>query len=100
MADIFRLHGDQHEEVQKLLPWYVNRTLHQDEHDYVAAHLADCAACRAEHALEVKLAGSLTAVTLDAESGWAAMTQRMAESPAAAAASAKVSLFNRRVPIG
>ena len=38
----------EHEEVDRLLPWYANRTLAPAERLRVEAHLGRCAACRAE----------------------------------------------------
>jgi len=37
-----------HVAVQALLPWYLSETLSGGEREHVRAHLADCAACRAE----------------------------------------------------
>jgi len=37
----------EHDELDLLLPWYVNGTLETDEHAKVERHLADCAACQA-----------------------------------------------------
>lgn len=35
-----------HDEVDRLLPWYVNETLDDDKRNFVGAHLEDCAECR------------------------------------------------------
>lgn len=37
-----------HEEIQSLLPWYVNKTLGTAEHDAVETHLSECALCLRE----------------------------------------------------
>ena len=37
-----------HQEIAALLPWYVNQTLAEDEHDVVKAHLEDCDVCQGE----------------------------------------------------
>lgn len=37
-----------HDEVFALLPWYVNRTLREDENDLVARHVEDCDICQTE----------------------------------------------------
>jgi len=37
-----------HRKIQDLLPWCVNETLRADEREQVAAHLAECSACRME----------------------------------------------------
>lgn len=36
----------EHEEIDLLLPWYVNATLGPAEHDRVAGHVASCSECR------------------------------------------------------
>lgn len=100
MADIFQLRGDPHEEIQTLLPWYINGTLRQEESDVVETHLAICAECRTELELERKLARSVASLPLDVEHGWAAMAQRLAESETSPGASRRLSLFARKVPIG
>lgn len=35
-----------HEETKQLLPWYVNRTLSQEQHSLVEQHLQQCLICR------------------------------------------------------
>lgn len=37
-----------HREIDALLPWYVNRTLTDDEYGRVEAHLSECARCQRE----------------------------------------------------
>ncbi len=44
MSDIRQLH--EHDEIDLLLPWYVNDTLEPAEHDRVSKHVATCAECR------------------------------------------------------
>ncbi len=44
MSDIRQLHD--HDEIDLLLPWYVNDTLEPAEHDRVSKHVATCAECR------------------------------------------------------
>lgn len=51
-----------HGEVVELLPWLVNDTLPPDEARRVRDHLARCAACRAAHAAEERLATALLEV--------------------------------------
>ena len=36
----------EHEELVKLLPWYVNGTLDDDERSHIRQHIRDCADCR------------------------------------------------------
>ena len=40
-----------HDEIDLLLPWFVNETLHPAEHERVAAHLKTCSICRDSVAL-------------------------------------------------
>jgi anti-sigma-K factor RskA len=48
-----RLVGDrEHQEVSALIPWYVNSRLSESERLKVDAHIADCAACRADVLVE------------------------------------------------
>jgi len=48
--------GDcQHPEVSALIPWYVNSTLLEHERLKVDAHIVDCAACRADLAMEQQI---------------------------------------------
>lgn len=37
---------NEHEEIELLLPWYVNATLEPAEHDRVAIHVSSCVACQ------------------------------------------------------
>ena len=50
-----------HEELELLLPWYVNGTLEAAERAALDDHLAGCARCRAELAREEGLAAALRA---------------------------------------
>ena len=49
MAEDMQKHD--HDEIDLLLPWYVNDTLESAEHDRVAAHVITCATCRESVAL-------------------------------------------------
>ncbi|MBD0326096.1 MAG: zf-HC2 domain-containing protein [Pyrinomonadaceae bacterium] len=42
------MENQSHQEIQHLLPWYVNETLSAAERERVAAHLSDCSSCLAE----------------------------------------------------
>jgi hypothetical protein len=64
MGRVISMPGDPHQQVQTLLPWYMNGTLDAGELAAVEAHLADCAECR--------------------ERGWAAMRGRIERTPAPA----------------
>lgn len=98
MADIHHLRGDPHEEVQTLLPWYVNGSLSAEESHLVEEHLAHCEACRAELASERKLARSIADLPHDTEHGWAAMSRRLAKRPAPLPG--PIALFSRQIPVG
>jgi hypothetical protein len=55
MARIIHLHGSEHDEAQRLLPWYVSGALDAVEFAAVDSHLADCAECRADAAWERRM---------------------------------------------
>ncbi|MCI4568318.1 zf-HC2 domain-containing protein [Lysobacter sp. CFH 32150] len=48
---VLRFEGSAHSETERLLPWFVNGTLEQDERVLVEGHLAECAHCRGEIAV-------------------------------------------------
>jgi len=51
-----RVAGDsEHQEVCALIPWYVNSRLSDHERLKVDAHIVDCAACRADIAMELRI---------------------------------------------
>lgn len=52
---IIPLHGDLHEDVNALLPWYVTGRMDEDDRVRVEAHLSGCAQCQADLAAERKL---------------------------------------------
>lgn len=70
MARIIPFPGDPHEQVQALLPWYVNGTLEDAEAANVDAHLAECARCRAELDAERALKSGVASAVLDPDHGW------------------------------
>jgi anti-sigma factor RsiW len=77
---IIPLRGDQHREIQTLLPWYVAGGLDEAERARVKAHLDRCAECRAELTDERRLAAELSALpaeTGDVEHGWALISQQL-----------------------
>jgi hypothetical protein len=100
MAEIIRLRGSPHERVQQLLPWYVNGTLEADEAAVVETHLAECAECRAELALERTMAHDVAALPLDIEQTWSRMSERVEAAPAPRRLTDPVPFLRRRVPIG
>ena len=77
MADIIKLHGDRHLEIQALLPWYVIGRLDPDERGEVEAHLAECNECQAELKFDRQLDLAIASLPADVELGWAAMQQRL-----------------------
>lgn len=44
-------HKQDHDDIDLLLPWYVNDTLDPADHERVASHVADCSECRDSVAL-------------------------------------------------
>jgi hypothetical protein len=54
-ARVLRFEGSVHGQCMRLLPWYVNGTLEDEERALVAQHLADCAECRSEIAEQQQL---------------------------------------------
>jgi anti-sigma factor RsiW len=99
MADIIRLHGSPHDEVQRLLPWLVNGTLAADEAERAEQHLAECAECRADLLVEQKLAHEVARLPVNVEAGWEGMARRLDAEPILHALP-KASLWRRRVPLG
>jgi hypothetical protein len=99
MAEIIKLHGSPHDEVQELLPWMVNGTLAHDEIDRIEAHLAECAECRAELAAERQLAAAIESSPIDSEAAWERMERRL-EASERPQLGPITSLWHRRVPLG
>jgi hypothetical protein len=97
MAEITQLHGSAHDKTQRLLPWYNNGTLDEDEAALVDEHLAECAECRAACAADAELARDIAAMPLDPEHGWAALTGDLDRDHAPA--TSNVAFLRRRVPV-
>ena len=97
MAEITQLHGSAHDKTQRLLPWYNNGTLDEDEVALVEEHLAECAECRAACAADAELARDVAAMPLDPEHGWAALTGDLDRDHAPT--TSNVAFFRRRVPV-
>ena len=51
--------NDQHQQIQVLLPWYLNKTLEQDELQQVESHLRNCMLCNRELVTLRKLAAAV-----------------------------------------
>jgi anti-sigma factor RsiW len=47
-ARVVQLHGNEHDAVQSVLPWYLNGTLDEAELARVREHVRDCAQCQAD----------------------------------------------------
>lgn len=77
MAQIINFRGSPHDEVQELLPWFVNGTLEADEAERVEAHLAGCAECRGELAAERQLAEGIANLPVDVEGSWEGLQERL-----------------------
>jgi len=99
MVDIIRLHGDPHEQTQRLLPWYANGTLEGDEAAVVEAHLPECAECRTDLRLERALGREIASLPTDAAHGWASLRERL-EEPGRTSLPAPRAFLRRPVPIG
>lgn len=83
---VISLHGDQHDAVNALLPWYVTDQLDADDRARVEAHLAGCQSCQADLAGERRLKALIagTAAEGDADRGFARLMADMDAAPAAA----------------
>ncbi|HWD66694.1 MAG TPA: zf-HC2 domain-containing protein [Caulobacteraceae bacterium] len=79
MDNVVPMHRDAHREALLLLPWHVSGALDEAEQARVEAHLADCAECRAELALERRLATEVVAMSPQSEPAWEAMRRRLAQ---------------------
>ena len=84
MGRVISMPGDPHQQVQTLRPWYMNGTLDAGEVAAVEAHLAECAECREDLAMERLVGQDMAAVPLEVERGWAAMRSRIERTPAPA----------------
>jgi hypothetical protein len=99
MAEIIQLRSGPHDEVQQLLPWFVNGTLTPEEAARVEAHLADCAECRGELVAERQLAAAVQSISLDSEGDWERLERQLnAEAPARIRPFTAV--WRKRVPLG
>ena len=100
MVDIIRLHGDPHAQAQRLLPWYANGTLEDEELTAVQTHLAECAECREDLKAEQALARQIKTLPSDVERGWAALRARVQGAPDDQRTASGGSLLGRRIPMG
>src|SRR4051812_29585585 len=74
---IISLHGDLHDEVSGLLPWYVTGRLDDDDRARVELHLKTYAQCQtdlaAERALHAEIANLPETGVRSVDGGWAAL---------------------------
>jgi len=64
MVNVIRLRGDQHHEVQALLPWYLTGRIDAADRDMVESHLAICAICREDLDSEREIAALVGEISL------------------------------------
>lgn len=76
-GEVIRLHGEPHQHIRALLPWYVTGRLDEMEHARVAAHLAACAECREALGFERRLEAEVAGASPEIEQGWQAMMRRV-----------------------
>jgi anti-sigma-K factor RskA len=81
MGRIIPLHGEHHDSVQRLLPWYVTGKLDASDRAEVEAHLSECAECHAEVMAERRLSALIADLPIDAEQGWAELRKRVELAP-------------------
>lgn len=68
-----------HDEAEELLPWYATGQLDEGERELVETHLAACADCRDQLALERRRIHAFRAYSPQIESGWMRVRERIAE---------------------
>ena len=68
-ANLVPLHGETHQQVQELLPWYCTGQIDAVDRAKVEAHLTDCMICQAELPLERRLTREVAALPLQLELG-------------------------------
>lgn len=94
MDRVVPLHSDSHREAEMLLPWYVSGTLDAGDHARVEAHLADCARCREELAVERRLGAEVAGLAVERELGW----ERLRDRAAAESAPGTIARLADRLP--
>lgn len=66
-----------HDAAEELLPWYVTGQLEPEERALVDEHLSSCAHCRRQLAFERRMADEYAGMTMELETGWARLRQRI-----------------------
>ena len=79
MGDIIPLRSNSHNEVQELLPWFVNGSLAPEEARRVEAHRAACAECRSDLSAERQMAAAVARLSLECEGAWERMRELLSE---------------------
>jgi len=81
---IISLHGDEHDGIGMLLPWYVTGRLDANERGRVEAHLRGCVACQtdleAERRLHAVVADRID-TDGDADAGWTRIRRQVTAEP-------------------
>lgn len=73
---LFQLPGP-HRDIEALLPWHVTGRLDAADAARVAAHLDNCAECRAQAEQERRLAAAIARTPATTDQGWAMMRERL-----------------------
>ena len=81
MGRVIPLHPRDHDAIVSLLPWYATGRLDTWETARVEDHLAACADCRAELAMERRLKEAVSAQPVAMEDGWLRLRARMDQDP-------------------
>jgi anti-sigma factor RsiW len=95
---IISLHGDQHDQVNALLPWYVTDRLDEDDRARVEAHLAGCQTCQADLVAERRLKSLIhetAAGRTDADAGFARLMAEIDAEPRGAGTTARRSVVRQ-----
>lgn len=76
---VLRFEGSAHTEAQRLLPWFVNGTLKDDELALIERHLGECADCRreADGLRQLQAAFTDTAPSVDATQSFLRLRRRI-----------------------
>lgn len=99
MAEIIRLRNNPHDEVQELLPWFVNHTLDVADVERIQTHLSECAECRSELEAERQLAAAITGnEPTDSRPSWERLEKRLIANQTSKFQ--RVPLWLRHVPLG
>lgn len=80
---IIPFHGDPHQEMDSLLPWYATGQLDPSERARVEAHLAVCPECAAELRSERRLSAEIARLPVDIEPSWERLRSRLQAGPRA-----------------